>query len=93
MGKINDILYTEQGSLTALSVSTAKSGMREERIEYMTKIVLCVAKLLRLPLDKTIKLIKEHDLSSLLENSYRVRRERGIDYIAKTIYRALKPCL
>jgi len=55
MGKINDILYTEQGSLTALSVSTAKSGMREERIEYMTKVVLCVAKLLRLPLDKTIK--------------------------------------
>lgn len=59
----------------------------------MTKVVLCVAKLLRLPLDKTIKLIKEHDLSSLLENSYRVRRERGIDYIAKSIYRALKPCL
>lgn len=93
MGKINDILYTEQGSLTALSVSTAKSGMREERIEYMTKVVLCVAKLLRLPLDKTIKLIKEHDLSSLLENSYRVRREREIDDIAKSIYGALKPCL
>ena len=93
MGKINDILYTEQGSLTALSASTAKSGMREERIEYMTRVVLCVAKLLRLPLDKTVKLIKEHELSCLLENSYRRRKERGVDYTAKSIYKALKPCL
>ena len=45
MEKINDILYTEQGSLTAFSASTAKSGMREERIEYMTKVVFMCCKI------------------------------------------------
>lgn len=54
-----------------------KRGKSMEQIEYMTNILFDLAKHLQKPLDKTLECIEKCHLLPILNNAYRIRKEKS----------------
>ena len=54
-----------------------KRGKSMEQIEYMTNILFELAKRLQKPLDKTLECIEKSYLLPILNNAYRIRKEKS----------------
>lgn len=54
-----------------------KRGKSMEQIEYMTNILFELAKRLQKPLDKTLECIEKSHLLPILNNAYRIRKEKS----------------
>lgn len=57
---------------------TVKRGKSFEQIEYMTNIIFAVAKRLQQPLDKTLDLIMQKGMISVLDGAYKNRKNRTV---------------
>lgn len=55
-----------------------KRGKSLEQIEYMTNIIFAVAKRLQQPLDKTLSLIEQKGMISVLERAYTHRGDKTV---------------
>ena len=88
MCKLNDILNTEVRSYDV--EPSARTGMSQERIRFYTDVMFALAKLLEMPLDNIIDLMRHHDGFRRLNRSY-VRRHKSSAYkIAKELSLSLR---
>lgn len=86
MCKFEDIIKTTPKKI--IVEEKQKKGISMNRIEFNTNIVFGLAKILELPLDKTLSLIRDKN-NSLLASAYRKRNEMKEQDIIKKLHRSI----